>query len=465
MSEKELVTQLLKKQNIAFSMCEPENLMASASTNLMLLATGVLIQDDYAPVMLYVPADALIDIERLSAATKKSYSPIATSIVEAKYVRTFPQKFPPVAELFQAKVIADESLKRCDDLCFALDNGSCFVRIPKDEFTQLVPEDGWYDFVFNPLEYAARSTEQKNEALTSFLGVTHYTETSLKEDIEQTHELPVMSQTAREILRIQSDPGAEIEDLAKVVEQSPTLAAQVIKWANSPYYGYPGGVKSVGDAIIKVLGFDLVLNLALGLALGDKFKTPIDGPIGLNNFWKHALYTAALQERLVKLMPAKCRPKMGIAYLTGLLHNFGYLLLGELYPAHFDKLNTLLEANPHLTQVHMEDYVLGVRHTELGAWLLEAWSMPDEVIDCNRYHHHGLEHYPEEATCLVLVNTAITILRQYEIGDASTNVIPEENLKYLKISRDKLEESLTEFEEEFECLQEIAQQLVKAATA
>ncbi len=86
--------------------------------------------------------------------------------------------------------------------------------------------------------------------------------------LDAEREFPVMSSTARRILRVQANPNSEIRDLTEVVEESPSLAAQVVKWANSPYYGFPEHIKTIDDAISKVLGFDLVLNLALGIAIG-----------------------------------------------------------------------------------------------------------------------------------------------------------------------------------------------------
>ena len=42
-------------------------------------------------------------------------------------------------------------------------------------------------------------------------------------------------------------------DLADVVETDPSLAAQVVSWAASPYYAAPGKIRSVEDAIGRVL--------------------------------------------------------------------------------------------------------------------------------------------------------------------------------------------------------------------
>ena len=51
------------------------------------------------------------------------------------------------------------------------------------------------------------------------------------------------------------------------METDPALAAQVVVGRPRPTAA-PGKIRSVEDAIVRVLGFDLVINLALGLALG-----------------------------------------------------------------------------------------------------------------------------------------------------------------------------------------------------
>src|SRR5690606_8304437 len=113
--------------------------------------------------------------------------------------------------------------------------------------------------------------------------------------------------------KLRVDPTAEAKDLARLVAKDPSLSAQLISWACSPYYGYPGKITSIDDAIIKVLGYDLVMNIALGIAIGQVMRVPNEGPIGLYNYWKHAIYTATLVERLVGLVPRENRPFRGLA--------------------------------------------------------------------------------------------------------------------------------------------------------
>lgn len=94
------------------------------------------------------------------------------------------------------------------------------------------------------------------------------------------------------------------------METDPPLAAQVISWAVSPYYAAPGKIRSVEDAIVRVLGFDLVINLALGLSLGKGLALPKDQPRHRTPYWQQAIYTAALIEGLARAMPVDKNLKM-----------------------------------------------------------------------------------------------------------------------------------------------------------
>ncbi len=68
-----------------------------------------------------------------------------------------------------------------------------------------------------------------------------------------------------------------MDDLANVVETRSGPGAHD-HWAASPYYAAPGKIPPREDAIVRVLGFDLVINLALGLALGKTLSLPSDQP-------------------------------------------------------------------------------------------------------------------------------------------------------------------------------------------
>jgi HD-like signal output (HDOD) protein len=121
---------------------------------------------------------------------------------------------------------------------------------------------------------------------------------TIEKRIEQVYELPPMPELGTRILELRSNPNASAQQLANIVQLDPSLAAQVIRYASSPYYGYRGRITNVQEAISRVLGYDMVFNLALGLAVGRSFRIPDEGPLGLTRFWEHAVCSAILVQKI-----------------------------------------------------------------------------------------------------------------------------------------------------------------------
>ncbi|ETX12085.1 histidine kinase [Marinomonas ushuaiensis DSM 15871] len=243
--------------------------------------------------------------------------------------------------------------------------------------------------ILKPVENHEDDEEQILQALGKFQSIR------LKQRLEETLEIPPLPASSHRIIRLSSDKAAGTDELSQVIALDPALAAQVVSWASSPYYGAPGSIKSVEDAIIRVLGFDMVMNLALGLSMRNAFQTPEEGPRHYEDFWLDSVSNAVLMEALVKAMPKHSRPKIGHAYLAGLLHNFGYLAISMVLPPHFSILSRYQEANSHLPSEIIEMQTLRFTKEQLGSWLLRYWSLPDSIWTAIRYskkpHYYG-EH-------------------------------------------------------------------------
>ncbi len=201
----------------------------------------------------------------------------------------------------------------------------------------------------------------------------------IEQRLGKTLEIPPLSPTAQKILQLRACPDPHVDQLTAIIESDPALAAQVMSWAASPLYAAPGKICSIEDAIIRALGFDLVMSLAFGLALGKKFSLPAHLQQENIGHWKHSLYTATLVEGLVRLMPQNTRPEPGLAYLAGLLHNFGYLLLAYLFPHYFGLLQERRLANPHCKPQEIEHDLLGLTSDDICVSLLHLWQMPAEL--------------------------------------------------------------------------------------
>lgn len=215
-----------------------------------------------------------------------------------------------------------------------------------------------------------------------------FTSLRIQQRLEDTLELPPLPETTQRIMRLRSDPKAVMGDLVDIVESDPSLAAQVVSWASSSFYASAGQVRSVHDAVSRVLGFDLVMNLAMGLALGRTLKPPLDHPDGYMEYWQQATWQAQSAGILAGMMPRTKRPLFGLAYLAGLLHNFGQLVLVQVFPPYHEQLAQWQEDNPNGDGAEQEQRLMGCSREQVAAQLLENWGMPDEVILAVRHQYN-----------------------------------------------------------------------------
>jgi HD-like signal output (HDOD) protein len=237
--------------------------------------------------------------------------------------------------------------------------------------------------------------------------------------ISRLEKLPPLPEIAVRILALRSDPLCDAAKLARVIELDPPLAAQLIRWANSPLYARRSRTLGIKEAI-TLLGFEVVFSQALALCAIRPLQAPTEGLLGKRFFWRHTLAGSALIQKLVRQTPAETRPDLGAAHLIFLLHNIGHLLLAHLYRREFHYLLEVAAANPGTPLLPAERFALGVDHAQLGAWLMQSWKMPAPIVTTVQHHHNP--HYRGEHERLVWL-TCLTdrLLGQIGIGDA-TNV-------------------------------------------
>lgn len=258
----------------------------------------------------------------------------------------------------------------------------------------------------------------------------------LRTRIEHMTEFPAMPELARKILALgrQSDP----RDLAAIIELDPGVAGLVIRYATSPFFAYGGKIHSIRDAIGRVLGVQRALDIALGAATGKAFKGPLEGPLGRNAVWLHAVYGAALMQALAeRAEPAEGTVAPGLAYLCGLVHNIGFLLLGHMYPADIHALNQAVQADGEAAVTVLERKLFWTDHAQFGSWLMRKWNMPPEVITVVHQHHNAL-YQGEHANYVRLTLLADRLIQRLEIGDVRQLDLPAAAMTELGMDEETL---------------------------
>lgn len=415
-------------------------------------ARAVLLGDVRGTLLAVVPADQLLDLEGLNRLTGRTLRALSPTDSGALCSHHGLDNVVPLPGLFGVQAAVEESL-----LAAPVVRMSDELGLSQTDFARLMQSAITGHFSL-PLPAPTSAESRDADEITN--AVRNFTALRIRQRLEETLELPPLPMTAQEIIKLRAKPEAEIADLAAVVDLDPALASQVVSWAASPYYCAPGKIKSVFDAIQRVLGFDLVLNLALGLSLGKTLRLPKDHPQGLTPYWHQAIYTASLAQLLAQAIPAQRRPAPGMAYLCGLLSNFGYLVLAEVFPPQFTSICREQEANPHLGPAPVERHLLGVTRDQVGGWLMRMWNMPEEV--CSALRHQREPDFREgESRYANLLFLATQLLRAKGIGDAPAEPIPEALWQHLGLSPDAADAAVDKLLAGVEALDGMAASMVR----
>lgn len=271
----------------------------------------------------------------------------------------------------------------------------------------------------------------------------------LRAAVSQIKQLPPLPGIATRIMKLAAAPLADANKLAAIVELDPLLTTQVIRWASSPLYGYKGKITSVHDAISRVLGYQFVFDLVLGLSALSPLKAPIEGIIGTRTFWTHALASSHLMSDLNKKLPVKNRFATQTVFFVALMHNIGLPLLADQFTKEFKILSNLAETNPTLNLYSLEKFALGVDHTELGSWLLKSWDMPPEVIEVV-YHHHNPHYRGPHYQLNLLTYLNDSLLTRLNIGKTHEANNTDQVIQELQINPNDCDNALAKLQSELD---------------
>jgi putative nucleotidyltransferase with HDIG domain len=213
---------------------------------------------------------------------------------------------------------------------------------------------------------------------------------NLKKIISTIRSFPSMPATGAKMLKMLQDPETSIDAIEDVLRHDPGLTGNVLKLANSAYFGIPSKVSSVRQAVL-LLGLRKLIQLVVASCVSAVMDKPVPGynlPPG--DLWRHSIAVSIAAEALVK---AKKNIDAEDIFTPALLHDIGKLILGHFVKDELEDIEKI--ANNGVPYVVAENMVLGTDHAEVGAQVLTQWCFPRDVIEAVRWHHDP--DFPEQA--------------------------------------------------------------------
>lgn len=198
---------------------------------------------------------------------------------------------------------------------------------------------------------------------------------------EAVLSLPPLPEAAARILRLARDPDVDFREIVKIISADQTLTARVLRASNSALYGTSREVQTIRQAVV-LLGRDAVTQLVLSVSVlnmraggdGDGFDRAA--------FWRHSMAVAVAARGLAT--------RFGVdperAFIAGLMHDIGKLVLAEHYGQRYAKLFSI--ARRGARPLHrIERDIFSVDHAIVGQALCEHWKLASPLAQAVTGHH------------------------------------------------------------------------------
>jgi HD-like signal output (HDOD) protein len=186
--------------------------------------------------------------------------------------------------------------------------------------------------------------------------------------------LPTLPAIALKVRRAADDPNVNLNKMAEVVRQDPSLSARMIKISNSAYLGRTIKVTSTQQAITRI-GLRQMKSIATALAMEQLFvsKNEIVKQY-MSQIWADTIEVVANSLAVLQIYTNRTKNRtlnMESMMLAALIHNIGVLPILTEAERHADVF-----ANPAFLDVAIKTMA-----GKIGASIMTEWGFELEFVD------------------------------------------------------------------------------------
>lgn len=221
---------------------------------------------------------------------------------------------------------------------------------------------------------------------------------------------PGMPGPALKLLALVDEPNVTTPQIEEILRQDPGLTANMLKLANSAYFGIPSKVGSVRQAVV-LLGLKRLVQMVVAACTSAVLESAVPGyDLPGGELWRHSLAVSVAAEGLVRELKLPAREEI---FTAALLHDVGKLILGRFVQEEAGQIELALSQG--LPFEKAEEVVLGIDHACVGAEVLTRWALPPGIVNAVRWHHRP-EASAAPDVMLDVVHVANLLCRMIGIG-------------------------------------------------
>jgi len=260
--------------------------------------------------------------------------------------------------------------------------------------------------------------------------------------LQDSRNLPSLPQVLLQVIALDEQEDFDIKKLVGIIAQDPAISAKVLRLVNSAYFYMEGKFSSLERAVLY-LGADAVKNIAITASVHHVFNgMKRNGSFSMDHFWWNSFSCAIFSRRI-----AQQTKYLNIeeAYVAGLLHNLGKLLLLANFPKEY---NATLSLQPNQSDIcDVERQQIGVTHCEAGAWLIKQWKLNSFMADAVLYHHEPIARVKNSFPLVKITSLAHKLSKSDDKADPSLHAV---GLELLDLNSEQMQTIISGAREEIE---------------
>jgi HD-like signal output (HDOD) protein len=264
-------------------------------------------------------------------------------------------------------------------------------------------------------------------------------------------ELPPFSPILGRLMASLQGEDVSFAELGDLMEKDTVVSGNVLQLVNSAAYARRTSITSVRHAL-ALLGTMKIRNVVLGMQVAGMWnRTKVPPGFSIARLNMHSAAVGILTDLIAAAVPADFAEG---AFIGGLLHDVGRLLIAIGLPAEFAML-ARKQAETGADMVECERAFLGFTHAELSERALAEWKLPQIIQTAVGRHHHALSSSRGPAPLGPIIAAAdryanslgISVIAKEPPGKTEPQI---DTMEALGLTGETLERVLKGFQTEFE---------------
>lgn len=227
----------------------------------------------------------------------------------------------------------------------------------------------------------------------------------LKNLIDTTGDLPTIPVVATKVMQLVENESTDVENITRIVNNDPAIAARVMKISNSVFYSCQRQVQSLQHAI-SMIGLLTLKSIVIAASLKEIYT-----PYGLTEkmLWEHSIGTALAARHIASDIN---EVNIEEAFIGGLFHDIGKIIMNFMDKTNF---KTAMERvyNEEITFTEAEQGVFSYTHEQAGALIIKKWNFHENTVLCAALHHlmlfdEDMDIYTRKLVAVVALANAFT---------------------------------------------------------